>query len=105
MSSVLPFKKGDTEATLRANGLAGQGGPPDNGDMEARVAKLEAAVEHIQRDIADVKTDLRAFKTDAKSDFKDARDLEWRNFLRLASLIIAVALGLAGLMAKGFKWF
>lgn len=27
--------------------LKGKGGPPDNGDMEARVAALEAAVKHL----------------------------------------------------------
>lgn len=99
-------------------GLASSGGGPHDPGMEARVAKLEAAVEHIQRDLADVKADLRAFKgevgafrTDVRADFKEVRE-EFKSvrsqartdFLILAGMIIAVALGLAGLMAKGFKW-
>jgi len=69
------------------------GGPGDNGGMEARVAKLEAAVEHIQRDISDLKTDVRGLRGDARSDFRT-----------LFGALIVVALGLAGIMAKGFGW-
>lgn len=69
------------------------GGPPHDGGMEARVAKLESAVEYIQRDIAEVKADLKDIKKDARTDFRV-----------LFGAVIAVALGLAGLMAKGFHW-
>jgi len=68
------------------------GGPHDPG-MEARVAKLEAHIEHIQRDITDIKSDVREIKRDARADFR-----------LLFGAIIFVALGLAGLMAKGFHW-
>lgn len=67
------------------------GGPPHDGGMEARVAKLELAVEYIQRDIAELKEDVRAIRT---TDFR-----------LLFGAIIFVALGLAGIMAKGFEWF
>ncbi len=63
------------------------------GNMEARLAKLESLADHIQSDIKDVKQDIRDIKKDAKEDFR----------ILFASLII-VALGLAGLMAKGFHW-
>ena len=66
------------------------GGGGDNGGMEARVAKLETAVEYIQRDIAELKEDVRAIRT---TDFR-----------LTFGAIIFVALGLAGLMAKGFNW-
>lgn len=69
------------------------GGGGDNGDMEARVAKLEAAVEFIQRDISDLKIDVRGLRADARTDFRS-----------LFGALIIVALGLAGLMAKGFGW-
>jgi len=65
----------------------------DNGGMEARIAKLEAAVEFIQRDLADLKTEVRGLRTDARTDFR-----------LLFGSLIAVALGLAALMAKGFQW-
>jgi len=61
--------------------------------MEPRVAKLEAAVEHIRRDIGDIKSDVRALRDNARSDFRF-----------LFGAVIAVALGLAGMMARGFHW-
>jgi hypothetical protein len=61
--------------------------------MGARIAKLEAAVEHIERDIGDIKTELRGLRGEARVDFR-----------LLFGAIIAVALGIAGLMAKGFHW-
>lgn len=73
--------------------------PKDNngsgggGDMEARVAKLESDVEYIKRDISEIKEDLKDIKKDAKSDFRT-----------LFAALITVALGLAGMMAKGFGW-
>lgn len=52
-------------------GVDNHGGPPDDGDMEARVAKLEVAVEYIQRDVAEMRLsstqmagDLSAVKAD-----------------------------------------
>ena len=93
--------------------------PPGGGGtfdgMEPRVAKLEAAVEHIQRDISEIKSDLRAlrdeFKSDLralrdeiKSDVRALRDNARSDFYILFGAVIAVALGLAGMMARGFHW-
>jgi hypothetical protein len=61
--------------------------------VEARVAKLEAGIEYVQRNIAEIKTELQIMRGNARSDFR----------LTFAALI-AVALGLAGLLAKGFHW-
>jgi len=61
--------------------------------MEARIAKLESHVEHIQSDIKDVKLDIREIKKDAKEEFRI-----------IFGAMIFIALGLAGLMAKGFHW-
>lgn len=74
--------------------------PPDNGDMEARVAKLEASMEYVQRDLAEIKATLRGH--DGK--FDGIRDRAERDFRILFGALIAVALGLAGMMAKGFGW-
>ena len=63
------------------------------GGMDARLAKLEVLADHIQSDLKDVKQDMREIKKDAKEDFR----------VLFGSLIL-VALGLAGLMAKGFHW-
>jgi hypothetical protein len=61
--------------------------------MEPRIAKLESDVGHIQTYVSEIKTDLRELKKDQKTDFRI-----------LFGAIIFVALGLAGLMAKGFGW-
>jgi hypothetical protein len=61
--------------------------------MEPRVANLEAAVEHIQRDIGDIKSDVRTLRDNARSDFRI-----------LFGAVTAVALGMAGMMARGFRW-
>lgn len=98
--------------------LAGGGEPPHDGGMEARVAKLEATAEYILRDVGEIKTDLKstnaavaAFAADVNREFK-AVDGEFKavraeaksDFQKLFGALIAVALGLAGIMAKGFHW-
>lgn len=80
-----------------AGDLPGNTDPPDNGEMEARVAKLEASMEFVQRDVADLKADVREIK-------KDITGIRTTDFRLTFGAIIAVALGLAGLMAKGFHW-
>lgn len=65
----------------------------DNEGMEARIAKLEIAMEYVQRDLGEIKSDIRQIKDHARTDFR-----------MLFGALIAVALGLAGLMAKGFHW-
>jgi hypothetical protein len=61
--------------------------------METRVAKLESAVDFMQRDISEIKLNIRDIKKDMRSDFR-----------LLLGAIIAVALGLGALFAKGFNW-
>lgn len=73
----------------RQHGGSNDGG----GTVEARIARLESDVAHIQRDISEMKVDIREVKHDQRSDFR-----------LLFGALIAVALGLAGLMAKGFGW-
>ena len=74
--------------------LKGGGSDGTFGGMEARVAKLEATLEHIGREMSDVKADVRTLRDNARTDFRV-----------LFGAIIAFALGLAGLLAKGFHWF
>lgn len=62
--------------------------------MEARIARLEAHVEHIREDVSEIRADIRSLSK--KVDF---------HLILVTSMIIAAALGLAGLMAKGFGWF
>lgn len=75
-------------------GLKGGGGSGSDGMLEARLSKVEAHVDHIRADVGGLKTGLDGLRGEARTDFR-----------LLFGAIIAVALGLAGLMAKGFHWF
>jgi hypothetical protein len=66
--------------------------PAELSGLEARVARLEAILE-FQRDIAEIKAELQIMRAKARSSF----------WLILVALI-AVALGLAWLLASGFHW-
>lgn len=76
------------------------GTPPPEPPMEARIAKLEVSVDYIQRDISELKTDTRLIREEMTSLRKDMG----ADFRLLFWTIITVALGLSGLMAKGFGW-
>jgi hypothetical protein len=76
-----------------AEKVAPSGGGPHDPGMEVRVAKLESDVGHIQRDIGEIKTDVREIRKALETDFR-----------LLFGALIVVALGLAGVMAKGFHW-
>jgi hypothetical protein len=90
-----------TPSLVDARDRFGSGKPPGpplqppngGGGLEARVAKLEAAIEHIHRDVGDIKVEIRTLRSDARFDYRT-----------LFGALIIVALGLAGLMARGFKW-
>jgi hypothetical protein len=84
---------GGNVVNLGLPALATAGGGPHDPGMEARVAKLEAHIEHIQGDLNEIKSDIREIKRDERADFR-----------LLFGALIFVALGLAGLMAKGFHW-
>jgi hypothetical protein len=81
------------EKVVALNALSGRGGEPPSKDMEARVAKLEAVAESADRRLSNIETDVREIRTNQRSDFL----ITWAG-------IIAAALGLAGLLAKGFGW-
>jgi hypothetical protein len=65
--------------------------------MAGSVGKLEANVSHIQKDLGE-------FKTEMKADLGKMSDRMDRDFRVLFGALITVALGLGGLMAKGFGW-
>lgn len=81
------------KVTRDAVNLHGGGSGGNDGGMNDRIAKLESDVENIKGTLSEMKQDIRELRNDAKSDFRV-----------LFGALIAVALGLAGLMAKGFNW-
>ncbi|MFZ5584497.1 MAG: hypothetical protein ACOZHQ_01075 [Thermodesulfobacteriota bacterium] len=79
---------------LRVESLEMASSGSGGGDRtEARIAKLESDVENIKANISDIKADIRGLR--------DKIDM---HFLITWGGLFFVALGLAGLMAKGFKW-
>lgn len=61
--------------------------------MEARVAKLEALAESTDKRLTTVEQDLRDIRKDMRADFR----VTWAG-------LMALGVGLAGMMAKGFGW-
>ncbi len=74
------------------------GAPPEDSGMETRIAKLETGTEFISRDLKDLREDVRTLRTDIAG-------IRTTDFRLLFGAIIAVALGLTGVIAKGFHWF
>ncbi|EIX9046435.1 TPA: hypothetical protein QHO11_000738 [Klebsiella oxytoca] len=61
---------------------------------------MESDISYIKRDISDVKEDIK----DVRNDIKDIRKDMKGDFRLTFGALIAVALGLAGIMARGFGW-
>jgi hypothetical protein len=59
--------------------------------------KLEAAIERIEQDIREIKAEMR----DVRLDITGIRTADFR---LIYGAILAVALGLAGIMAHAFHW-
>lgn len=70
------------------------GEPPYGGNMEARVAVLEQIAVSTKEVLAEIKRDIRDIKTDQRTDFRV-----------VFGAVIAASIGLATLIAHGFKWF
>lgn len=90
----------------------GGGHPPD---MEPRVAVLEQIAKSTEASLREIKDELRAtrsdlgqkfdaLRTDVEKKSSDHRDRQERDFRLVFGALIAVALTLAGIMAKGFRW-
>lgn len=89
-SPSVPRRNGDIGGS---GSNTGDGMPPGGNGLEARVAVLENNVDHIKADIAEIKGDVK--------ELARAHD---RDFRILFGALIAVAIGLAGMIAKGFHW-
>ena len=86
------------ESELPASATSPGGGsvPP----VELRVARLEVRVEHIESSIVEMKTDIRALR----EAIDRSRDRTESDFRFTWAGMIALGMGLSGLMAKGFGW-
>jgi uncharacterized coiled-coil protein SlyX len=97
------------------NKLAGDGGPPHDPGMEARVAVLEEIASAAKQATLELRNEARETnrrmdglrdRMDGLRDRMDGlRDTGEANFRIMFGALITTALGLAALMAKGFHWF
>jgi hypothetical protein len=93
---------------------------PGHADIatETRLVRVEAGVEHLQETVRDMKADIREMRGEMHGGNKDLRgemgelrgemgELRKQardDFRILFASLITTALGLSGLMAKGFHW-
>ena len=82
-----------------------------DGDMEARIARLESDVAHLRADMAEVKSDLRtlrdrvdALSADLNSKFAALKDEIHSAKVWALLLYFALAAGMYATMARGFGW-
>lgn len=79
----------------------------DIDELKADVRELKADVRVLKVDVAVLKTDVAHLKKDmseVKIDLSSLKGVVERDFRILFGAIIFVALGLSGLLAKGFHW-
>jgi hypothetical protein len=86
-----------SEAPRKPAQLAGGTSSTYDKETESRLTALESGFMYMQRDMGELKTDVRELR-------QDVTGIRTTDFRILFGAIIAVALGLAGLMAKGFHW-
>ena len=75
--------------------------------MGKRIDKLETDVSEIKKDVAVLRVDVDYLKRDfgeMKSDLRGVKERQERDFQLLFGALICVALGLTGVLAKGFGW-
>jgi hypothetical protein len=79
----------------------------DFGPMEARILNLESAALRVAQSIGKLEADMSHVQKDIgemKVDISQIRDRQDRDFRVLFGSLVTAALGLGGLMAKGFGW-
>jgi hypothetical protein len=70
--------------------------------MEGRIGKLESDVEYIKRDVSDLRGEFRQLRD---VEVRELRSHQERDFRLLFGVIVFVALGIGGMLAKLFGWF
>ena len=68
------------------------------------MARVEALLESLQRDLAELRPDFKELRAELRQTQRDVVAIRTTDFRLMFGAIIAVALGLASMMAKGFGW-
>ncbi|WP_320709195.1 hypothetical protein [Enterobacter sp. 302C9] len=99
-SDIISSQIGFSYGGIRQVGMRRSDASSSDASMDGRVARIESDISYIKRDIQDIKGDIK----DVRSDIKDIRTDMRTDFRITFGALIAVALGLAGIMARGFGW-
>ena len=83
-----------------ASGAAGG----DDVSLNARVTRLETGMEYIREDIRNLRIELRDTRMELRTDIRDLRTEMRTDFRLMFGMMVTFALGLSGMMAKGFHW-
>ena len=58
----------------------------------------------VETRLSELRGDVQGLRTEMSGEFRAVRDRQERDFCLLFGIVVTVALGLAGLLAHGFKW-
>lgn len=58
----------------------------------------------VETRLSELRGDIQGLRTEVAGEFRAVRDRQERDFRLLFGVVVTVALGLAGLLAHGFKW-
>ncbi len=58
----------------------------------------------VETRLSELRGDIQGLRTEMSGEFRSIRDRQDRDFRLLFGAVIATALGIAGLMARGFGW-
>lgn len=100
--NVVYIRKSDKDDTTASYHRINTGGGGDGGDMWQQ--SVETRLSELRRDVAELRSDVSRGFDDTRKRFDGIRDKQERDFRLIFGALIALALGLAGLMAKGFQW-
>lgn len=85
--------------------VASGGGPPQDGGVEARVAKLEVAVEYIQRDIAEMRSSTAKMADELAMAKADLAAIKVSLTHMPTTLQMWMAVGAVTLLVGGGLWW
>ena len=76
----------------------------DVSNLRATTEHLRATTDYLRHDLGNLRLEMRDMRVELKGDIHQLQHRARSDFRLLFGALISVALGLSGLMAKGFHW-
>lgn len=77
---------------------------PDRDGPDMWRQSVETRLSDLRGDIGDLRAEMLAFRSEMSAEFRNVRERQERDFRLMFGALITLGVGLAGLMAHGFKW-